>query len=193
MTARTAATVLLSLVLASCAVAPASRERAPRQVQVAIYETVLQSWLGSDHRAALVNARLSPAPSATDAVNAECTRGVDFQPAAGDLSALESLRGVRFTRKGVQVIDGATWKPLDGPLMSHLNDGGPDTLKQDLDRAMAHSLITFSKIHLDRSGRWALLSFSSVCGALCGSGATYLLHRDANAWRVFRRCNGWVS
>lgn len=190
MSVRLAALVLISLLFGSCATSP---KPVSRQSQVAVYDAVLQAWLGADYRSALVDRRLLPAPSAVDRNDSNCMRGVDFHPAAGGSSALRSLRGVSFARKGVRVIDGAIWKPVDDPLMPHRAGDGPRTLNQDIDRAMDHSLITFSQIRFDTSRRWALLRFSSVCGTLCGAGSTYLMHKNSSTWTVFKRCDGWVS
>lgn len=154
------------------AVTPATSKVDPGEVHVAIYEAVLQSWLGTDYSPALIAEQLSSAPKATDRDLSDCLKGLNFPPPASGSPVLSSLRGMRFARKGVRLIDRAD---------------------SDLDRAMAHSLISFSRIQFDRSGDWALLSFSSVCGALCGSGSTLLMHKSHNTWKVFRRCDQWIS
>jgi hypothetical protein len=175
------------------AVTPATSKVDPGEVHVAVYEAVLQSWLGTDYSPALIAEQLSSAPKANDRDLSDCLKGLDFQPPASGGPVLSSLRGMRFARKGVRLIDRADWHAADGPLVTHVNQGQTKSLDSDLDRAMAHSLISFSRIQFDRSGDWALLSFSSVCGALCGSGSTLLMHKSHNTWKVFRRCDQWIS
>ena len=191
-----AAAALLSLQLAANRVLgaiPPSPAEGTRNTQVAVYEAVMRSWLGADYSPVFVSEQLGSAPEATDPDVSDCFRGVTFQPAAPGAPALRSLRGVRFERKGVHLIDRAKWHPADGPLVTHVHQGDTRDLDRDLDRAMAHSLISFSKIEFDQSGRWALVRFSSVCGGLCGSGSTLLMHETRRAWKVFRRCGGWIS
>lgn len=189
-----AAVLLLNLVLnQALAATPPSLEVDPRQAHLAVYEAVLRSWMGTDYSPILVSEQLSSVPKAGDPDVSDCLKGVDFQPAARVTPALRSLHGARFERKGVHLVDRAKWHPADGPLVAHVNQGNSKSLDSDLDRAMAHSLISFSQIWFDRTGQWALLSFSSVCGGLCGSGSVLLMHKSSNTWKVFRRCGGWVS
>lgn len=189
------AVVILVIAALGPAVAglPPSSEATSQKVQVEIYEAVLQSWLGVHHSRTLVDQRLSSAPKIMDPSVTACLKGIDFQPAVRVAPALRSLRHMHIGRKGIRIIDGAKWHSADEPLMAHLNDGGPNKPNQNLSRAMAHSLMSFSKIQFDRTDHWALLSFSSACGALCGTGSTYLMHERNDTWKVFRRCGGWVS
>jgi hypothetical protein len=175
------------------AVTPAPSKADSGEVHVAVYEAVLKSWLGTDHSPALIAEQLSSAPKATDPDLSDCVKGLDFQPPPSGGPVLSSLRGMRFARKGVHVIDRANWHPADGPLVTHVNQGQTKSLDSDLDRAMAHSLISFSRIQFDRTGDWALVSFSSVCGALCGTGSALLMHNTHNTWTVFKRCDQWIS
>lgn len=162
-------------------------------VPVEIYEAVLQSWLGTDYSPALVAEQLRSAPNTNDPEFSDCVKGLKFKEPARVTPVLKSLRGVHFARKGVRLIDPEKWHPADGPLVAHVNQGQTKSLDSDLSRAMAHSLISFSRIQFDRTGDWALLSFSSVCGPLCGTGSTLLMHRTNNTWKVFRRCREWIS
>jgi hypothetical protein len=59
--------------------------------------------------------------------------------------------------------------------------------------AFAHALISFSHIRFDRDGRLALLTFSHVCGDLCGAGSTLLLKKSDDGWQVLKQCREWLS
>lgn len=51
----------------------------------------------------------------------------------------------------------------------------------------------FSHVAFDASGRHAFVLFDFSCGALCGSGDHFLLHKDDNRWRVIKEYPGWRS
>lgn len=64
-----------------------------------------------------------------------------------------------------------------------------------VDRAFANGLFSLSEIVFDRDGKHALVSYSFVCGGLCGSGGTWLLEKTVWGWRKSaQQCGGgWVS
>jgi hypothetical protein len=57
-----------------------------------------------------------------------------------------------------------------------------------------HALFTFSEIQFDKEHNSAVVSFSIVCGRLCGNGSTMVMKRQSNGeWKRIRSCGGWVS
>ena len=161
----------------------------PRSATPGIEIEVYEAALGRFGSSALVNERLNPAPEVSDKEISECLEGVDFR--LGVLPTLKSLRGATFKRQGVRVVDGATWKADDEQLNSSVAQG--KFHEADLQRAFAHALSSFSQIRFDKHERLALFTFSSVCGELCGSGATILMKKDADGWKVSKACRRWVS
>lgn len=59
--------------------------------------------------------------------------------------------------------------------------------------AFASGLFTFSEIAFSRDGRRAVVSYSFVCGRLCGHGDTYLLRKVGAKWKIAKTCGGWMS
>lgn len=57
----------------------------------------------------------------------------------------------------------------------------------------ADGLLRLSEIAFDREHKRALVSYSFVCGPLCGQGRTLMLKKVGNAWKIDRMCGGWIS
>jgi hypothetical protein len=64
-----------------------------------------------------------------------------------------------------------------------------DSVKQ----AFQTGLFTLSEIVFDKDHRHAKVAYSFVCGTLCGNGNTLILKKVGRAWKVTKRCGGWVS
>ena len=66
-----------------------------------------------------------------------------------------------------------------------------------VDRSVKHAfevgMFTLSEIVFDKDHRRAAVAYSFVCGGLCGSGSTLILTKSGRAWKIARRCGGWVS
>ncbi len=159
------------------------------QDEMAVYETVLASWLegGSDKQ--LVNEKLSAPPLASDPNLKECTDGLHFSQNASSALTQKTLAGVQFKRNGIQLIDGSRWNPND-PQQAISKGESVDTAVKE---GFSHSLISFSQITFSDDRRDALVGFGMVCGSLCGSGATMHLHSDGTRWEVVNRCRNWIS
>jgi hypothetical protein len=78
------------------------------------------------------------------------------------------------------------------------NDPGKATQKgKTVDEAVAngfaHGPLTIREIRFDKAHTHALVSFSFVCGGLCGNGTTMLLEKKDGTWKKKAQCGGWVS
>lgn len=88
-----------AVVLLGCAAMSPLSKPSSREVQVAVYEAVLQSWLGTDHSPALVDERLSAAPKSTDANILDCLKHLDTRSAADTSTALIEVARFFPTRR----------------------------------------------------------------------------------------------
>jgi hypothetical protein len=189
------------ILLASLASAPIPASTAPvssqssvadssvSQDEMAIYNTVLASWLGKHQGRQLVNEKLSAPPSKHDPEFDECTKGLDFRSVAQGAENKKSLAGIRFKTNGIELIDGSQWKPAD-PGQGIANGESVETAVRN---GFANSLISFSQIAFSRDRKDALVKISMVCGGLCGSGSTIHLHNSATGWGILSRCGEWIS
>jgi hypothetical protein len=64
---------------------------------------------------------------------------------------------------------------------------------ESVKRAFETGLFTLSEIAFDKEHHHAVVAYSFVCGTLCGNGNTLVLKKVGQAWRVTKRCGGWVS
>ncbi len=68
-----------------------------------------------------------------------------------------------------------------------------EQLDQSLKSAFDTGLFTLSEIVFDKEHRRAAVSYSFVCGSLCGNGTTLVLKKVGPNWKVAKRCSGWIS
>jgi hypothetical protein len=69
-----------------------------------------------------------------------------------------------------------------------------DTAVDDsIKRAFKHGVFTLSEIMFDKKHQRALVSYSFVCGALCGNGNTLILTKAKGNWRVSKTCSSWIA
>ncbi len=60
--------------------------------------------------------------------------------------------------------------------------------------AFLTGLFSMSEIAFDKEHRRALVSYSFVCGSLCGSGGVWMFEKIDGLWKKSERvCGGWVS
>lgn len=159
------------------------------QDETAIYETVLASWLGESQDHQLVDSRLSARPSVADPDLRECAKGLDFLTGSQTEQDQKSLAGVQFKRKGIELIDGSGWSPMDPS--ARIRKG--DSIDAAVNDGLSHSLISFSQVTFSRDGKDALVQFNMSCGSLCGTGSTMHLQKSQGQWAILKRCRSMVS
>ena len=61
-------------------------------------------------------------------------------------------------------------------------------------RFSAGGLMSVSEIIFDGSQKHAALSYSYLCGNVCGNGGTVIMDLDAGKWSQSERsCGSWIS
>lgn len=69
-----------------------------------------------------------------------------------------------------------------------------DLLNQAVRNAFEHGLFSVSEIVFDKEYLHAIVSYGFRCGLLCGSGATVVLEKMGNEWKIADgACGGWIS
>ena len=66
-------------------------------------------------------------------------------------------------------------------------------LDQSLKTAFSTQLFSFSEIVFNKQHTRAILEYGSVCGWLCGGGATVILKKVQGQWNVGETCSIWMS
>lgn len=165
--------------------------------QIAIYRTVLRDYLKGSHGAL----NLADVTEQIDQSDKACFSGVDAATAKDSPSVIHRIdRSVVTSKKIVLVDPGSQQKAIEEndpqKLVKMAIDGRKVTDEQvgeSVDRAIASGLFQLSEIVFDKDHRQAVVSFSFVCGGLCGNGSTLVFKKVGRGWKVTMRCGEWVS
>jgi len=68
-----------------------------------------------------------------------------------------------------------------------------EQLSKSLELAFSTGLFSLSEIAFDKGHRHAIVSYSFVCGGLCGHGNDLVLEKTGNRWKVKKTCSSWIS
>ena len=158
--------------------------------EVAIYTAVLHQW-NSNARTSL---NLADRTFPLDATNCECLKGMEIQSLVSASHSFHSLTRDVFPERSIRLInaneqvttiqnnDPSNWIGRGKSVENAVND------------AFTNGLFSMSEIAFDRDHRRALVSYSFVCGSLCGNCGTWLFEKVERVWRrTDRVCGGWVS
>jgi hypothetical protein len=155
----------------------------------AIYEAVLNSWLGPKHGIQLVNRRLGPPPAASAPDYADCAKGLSFAENPADAPKEKILDGATFHPANIELVDRDTWRATD----PDKSIGQGKSIDSAVSEAFSKSLITFSQVSFSSDGKDALVQFGMVCGRLCGTGFTLQMHKSNDQWASVKHCNDYMS
>jgi hypothetical protein len=166
--------------------------------QIAVYRAVLGDYLkGSDRVLNLANT--TEPLGETDTA---CVRGLDAGVAKGSASIVHRIAPSFVADTKIVLVDSdrqqAKSKENDPQnlMRKAIDDHQKITdaqLDQSIKSAFDTGLFTLSEIAFDGEHRRAAVSYSFVCGGLCGNGNTLVLKKVGHSWKVLKRCGGWVS
>jgi hypothetical protein len=166
--------------------------------QTAVYRAVLGVYLkGSDRVLNLANVT-EPLEGADTA----CVRGIDTSVAKGSAFIVHRFALSFVADTKIMLVDPDSQevriKENDPQnLISKAIDDHQKITDEQLDTSIKSAfdtgLFTLSEIAFDRDHRRAVVSYSFVCGGLCGNGNTLVLKKVGHIWKVTKRCGGWVS
>jgi hypothetical protein len=67
-------------------------------------------------------------------------------------------------------------------------------VKIAVDAGFTAGLLTLSEVAFDKKHQHAAMSFSFVCGGLCGHGGTIVFKKENGKWKESKRqCSSWIS
>ena len=166
--------------------------------QIAVYRAVLAEYLrGSDR---VLN--LADVTEPIDESDRSCLGGMGASRLEETAPVIHRIdRAVVADTKTVIVSpdrqrEAVRQRDPDNLLTNSLQTGQKPTDEQ-LDTAVQNALngglFQLSEIVFDKEHREAVVSYSFVCGGLCGTGNTLLLRKVGPRWKVAKRCGGWVS
>jgi len=166
--------------------------------QLAIYRVVLVNYLKGSGR--VLN--LANITEPFDEPDTACVPGLDSRVAKRSASTVHRIASSFVAGTKITLVDSsrqqATIKESDPQnLMRKALDDHQKITDEQLDQSVKSAfdtgLFTLSEIAFDREHRRAVLSYSFVCGRLCGNGNTLVLRKVGHNWKVLKRRGGWVS
>ena len=166
--------------------------------QLAIYRVVLVKYLKGSGR--VLN--LANITEPFDEPDTACVPGLDSRVAKRSASTVHRIASSFVAGTKITLVDSsrqqATIKESDPQnLMRKALDDHQKITDEQLDQSVKSAfdtgLFTLSEIAFDREHRRAVLSYSFVCGRLCGNGNTLVLRKVGHNWKVLKRRGGWVS
>jgi len=166
--------------------------------QVAVYRTVLGSYSNGSNTTLNVADKTETLDLSEDK---ECLKGIELESTSAAVVHRLDQRVTKM-KKNMVLVDAETQQKKieeNDPqkLMKRaIDDGERVTDKQigdSLTQAFGTGLFTFSEIAFDKQHHYAVLTYSFVCGGLCGHGNTIVLKKVKEGWRIGRTCRNWIS
>lgn len=157
----------------------------------AIYGAFLGRWAGRDGaQIQVANAAAEPTPDEIKEYN-ECAsekKGGSIHWTQGTSDT--ELKAALSSLAGVKLVDAKEWEAADsGDLIAK---GRP--VDAAVRSGIARGLMTLSAISFNETHDIAMLSYSFVCGSLCGNGGAVMFNRTSKGWVQSKRpCSSWLS
>jgi hypothetical protein len=181
----------------STAQKPVESAKPLREDEVAIYTAVIREWLSGSPASLNISARNSTLKAnslSTALIDCACSAGIQLESLLSASHSYHRLTPGILPVEHLRLVD-----PNGQATIVHDND--PNTAMRHgksstgaVESAVANGLFTLSEIAFDAQRKHALVSYSFVCGSLCGSGNTWVFEKAAGEWKkVNLGCGGWVS
>jgi hypothetical protein len=159
---------------------------------VAIYQGLLERW-NSESRS-LLNVSNRTFPLNGDLSDCDCLKSIKPQSVANAANSFHILtrdvlggENVRFVNADKQEVTVQRNDPSNS-----IREG--KSVETAVNRAFSTGLFSISEIAFDDEHRRALVSYSFVCGSLCGSGGVWMFEKVGGVWKKSERvCGGWIS
>ena len=194
--------------LASAAVLTA-QDKVPRvstdqmtDEQLAIYRAVIQDYLEDSKDPLNLANKTEPIEGAGKSFDGGCPKDRDRDVAKTSPAIIHQFPEATALDKRVVLADAKEQqKKIDKSDPQNLVKQAIDDhvtpsdteLEGTIKQAFKNGLFTLSEIIFDKKHQRALVSYSFVCGSLCGNGNTLILKKVAGDWKVSKACGGWVA
>ncbi len=160
--------------------------------ELAIYRGILELW-NSKSRSPL-NVSNKTFPIDHDLSDCDCLKGIEPQDIASAAHSFHILTRDVLSGDNIRLVD------VDKQVaIIHSNDPSNriregKSVETAVNGAFSSGLFSVSEIAFDKEHRRALVSYSFVCGSLCGSGGVWLFEKLDGVWKKSERvCGGWIS
>jgi hypothetical protein len=160
--------------------------------ELAVFRGVLEHWNSKSRSPLNVSNRTFPIDR--DLSDCGCLKGIEPQNIANAARSFHILTGDVLGGQNIRLVDAnkqAVIVRSNDPNNS-IREG--NSVEAAVGQAFSNGLFSLSEIAFDNKHRRALVSYSFVCGSLCGSGGLWLFEKVDGVWRKSEHlCGGWVS
>jgi hypothetical protein len=159
---------------------------------VAIYRGILERW--NSNSRSLLNLSNATFPIDRDLPDCGCLKGIESQSIANAVHSFHILTRDVLGGENVRLVDAVKQAVIvRGNDPSNSIRGGK-SVETAVNGAFSTGLFSLSEIAFDKEHRHALVSYSFVCGSLCGSGGVWIFEKVDGVWKKSERvCGGWIS
>ena len=202
---------MVLVVALSLSLAARSRDDAPKlkvsgesltREQAAVYRAVLQDVLSNSKDMLNLANTTEPIRQPGALFNGACPKTSQPQVAQYSPSAVHHLDPALVQNLKIVLVDPGPQeekikKGDPAILMRRVIDDRQDVPQKQIDdatgQAVKNGVLTLSEIIFNKKRNRALVSYSFVCGELCGYGNVLVLRKVGEKWKIYRTCEGWVS
>lgn len=170
--------------------------------QIAVYRAVLANYTEGGKATLNLANKTEPLEMSGPFSNKDCVKSLELEPAPKSGPVVHAFGpDVDLGVKIVLVDPEAQAKTVkendpENAIHDSVKSGKPlseDKLGDAVKEAFDTALFTFSEIVFDKEHKHAIVSYSFYCGRLCGHGATVVLQREGETWKVKTHCSNWIS
>jgi hypothetical protein len=170
--------------------------------QTAVYRAVLQDILSDSKDTLNLANTTEPIRQPAALFNGACPKKSQAQAAQDSTSAVHHLGAALVLNLKIVLVDPALQeekikKGDPAILMKRVIDDRQDVPQKQIDdateQAVKNGLLTLSEIIFNKQRNRALVSYSFVCGELCGYGNVLVLTKVGEKWKIHKTCESWVS
>lgn len=170
--------------------------------QAAVYRAVLQDILSNSKDTLNLANTTEPVREPGALFNGACPKTSRPQVAQDSPSAVHNLDPALVQNLKIVLVDPGRQeekikKGDPAILMKRVIDDRQDVPQKQIDdateQAVKNGVLTLSEIIFNKKRNRALVSYSFVCGELCGYGNVLVLTKVGEKWKIYKTCEGWVS
>jgi len=170
--------------------------------QAAVYRAVLQDVLSNSKDMLKLANTTEPIRQSGALFNGACPKTSQPQVAQYSPSAVHHLDPALVQNLKIVLVE-------PGPQEEKIKKGDPAILmrrviddRQDVpqkqiddatEQAVKNGVLTLFEIIFNKKRNRPLVSYSFVCGELCGYGNVLVLTKVGEKWKIYKTCEGWVS
>jgi len=169
--------------------------------QVAIYQLLLSDLL-KEYEDGFNLANRTEAKRLGPSSSQGCGNGIEYPPGEGPAGVVHRIDSKLVQSFKITLVDPESQQQIikDGDpqkvVLKAIEEGkkvSDKEVEEAVKAAFTHGMLWLSEIAFDKDHHQAVVSYSFVCGSLCGDGKTLLFESTDGKWKRAEVCSQWVS